>query len=74
MSLNIIGPLPNKSDAPSENVKKASGTLPKKSYAPSENVKKASRDLDDTKNQLVTTIGMVDKEGTTETVDKKTKT
>ena len=47
ISSNIIGPLPNKSDAPSEKVKKASGPLPKKSDAPSEKVKNSSGDLDD---------------------------
>ena len=61
MSSNIIGPLPNKSDAPSEKVKKANGPLPKKSDTPSEKVKKEGGDLDDTENPLVTTIGMVDK-------------
>ena len=40
MSYNIIDPLPKKSDAPSEEVKKTSGSFPKKSYAPIEKVKK----------------------------------
>ena len=62
--------LPNKSDSPSENVKKSSGTFPKKYEAPSENVKKESGDLDYIKNSLVTTIYTVDKEGTIDTIEK----
>ena len=63
MSSNIIGPLPKKSDAPSEKIKKWSGPLPNKSDVPSEKVEKSSGGLDHIKNLLVITIGMVDKKG-----------
>ena len=71
MSSNIIGPLPNKSDASSEKVKILRGPLPNKSDSPSEEVKKSSGYLDDIRKPMVTTIDMVDKEGTIDTVDKK---
>ena len=45
--------------------------MPKKSDVPNEKVKKASENLYDIKIPSVTTIGMVDKEGTIQTVDKK---
>ena len=73
MSSNSIGPLSNKYDTPSENVKKESGPLPKKSDTPSENVKKSSGDLDDIENPLVGTNDIVYKEVTIYTVDKKGK-
>ena len=51
---------------------KSSGPLSKKSDAPSE-FKEASGDLDDIRNSLVTTIYMVDKDGTVDIFDKKSK-
>ena len=66
MSSNIIGLFPNKSDAPSEKVKKESGPLSKKLDAPSERVKKTSGDLNETKTLLVATIETVGKKGRSE--------
>ena len=43
MSSNTIGPLPKKSDTPSEEVKKSSAPLPNKSYAPIEKVDKKGK-------------------------------
>ena len=48
--------------------------MPKKSDAPIEKFEKSSGDLDYIKNPLVTTIDTVEKEVTTDTVDKKRKT
>ena len=59
MSSSIIGPLPNKSDAPSEKVKKSSAPFPNKSDAPSEKVKNSSGDLDGIENPLVNTIDRI---------------
>ena len=45
--------------------------MPKEYDNPSENIRKTSGDLDDTKKALVFTTDTVDKEGNTDTVDKK---
>ena len=49
------------------------GPFPKKSDTPCEKVRKASGDLDGIKNEQVTTIDPVVKEGTTDTVVREVK-